>query len=104
MSPSSPLEVEEFDAVGEDQEEEENPANVGEHNRNEEIMIIPQVIFKESFHRHWFSYARELQLCCPVAYQSREDAVDCPGNWRGPVVPPPPDWDKLQEHAYIVFH
>lgn len=42
---SSPLEVEELDAVGEDEEEEENPTNMGKHDRYEEIMIITQVLF-----------------------------------------------------------
>lgn len=46
----SPLEVEELDAIREDEEEEKDPTNVRKNNSNKEIVIITQTPLKEFVH------------------------------------------------------
>lgn len=64
---SSSLEVEKLDAVGKDEEEEQNPANMGNHNRDKKIMIIAQVVFKEIIHPHLCKGSGELDFGFQVA-------------------------------------
>ncbi|KAK2994425.1 hypothetical protein RJ640_009652 [Escallonia rubra] len=94
----SPLEVEELDAIGKDEEEEEHPTNMSNYYWYKEVMVITQVLFNEHVHWHCGSF-RCCEVCLDVAHLRPKYAVDCPGNWRTPVVPPPPYGDELQESS-----
>ncbi|KAK3008098.1 hypothetical protein RJ639_013645 [Escallonia herrerae] len=91
----APLKTE-LDAIGKDEEEEEHPTNMSNYYWYKEVVVITQVLFKEHIHWHFGSF-RCYEACLDVAHLRTKYAIDCPGNWRTPVVPPPPYGDKLQE-------
>ncbi|KAK3026190.1 hypothetical protein RJ639_040153 [Escallonia herrerae] len=94
----SPLEVEELDAIGKDEEEEEHPTDMGKDHRNKKVIVITQVFFKEQIHPHPGTFrCREISL--DISYLRRKYTVDCPSNWRTPVVPSPPYGDELHESS-----
>ncbi|PON38218.1 LOW QUALITY PROTEIN: hypothetical protein PanWU01x14_314370 [Parasponia andersonii] len=63
------------------------------HHRDKEVMFVAQVLFKEFIHLHCFTPRKK--RTGDVTDLGCEKAIDCPGNWRTPVVPPPPDRDEL---------
>lgn len=48
----SPLEIEELDAISEDKEEEQDPANVSNCDGGEEVVVETQALFQELLQRH----------------------------------------------------
>ncbi|KAK2994422.1 hypothetical protein RJ640_009649 [Escallonia rubra] len=96
----SPLEVEELDAIGKDEEEEEHPTDMGEDHRYKEVMIITKVFLKEQIHPHFGSF-RCCEVCLDITYLRRKYTVDRPSNWRTPIVPSPPYGDELQELSTV---
>jgi len=58
----SPLEIQEFDAIGKNEHEEDNPAYMSSSNNGKEIIVKTQVLFKEFLQSHasstWY-----LQFC-----------------------------------------
>lgn len=98
---SSPLEVEELDAIGKHKEENKNPCHMDNHNHRKEIIVISPIVFEVLFHCCWSSCWKNYSLTIVTQLRSHK-AIDGPSNRRKPVVPPWPH-RKLLQHMWGVF-
>lgn len=68
---------------------------MGKDDGYKEVVFIAQVVLKELAHRCIIS-SGDYERGCNFTELRCKDTVDCPGDWWGPVVPPPPHRDELQ--------
>lgn len=91
----SPLEVKDLNSIDEDKKEEENPTKMSQCNISKEVVVIAQKLLKVFL--HWdFAMFRDMDQIHLVTNLRCHKSVDCPGHWRTPVVPPPPNRNLLR--------
>lgn len=59
------LEIKKFDAIGKNEQEEENPADMNSSNNRKEVILKTKVLFKEFLQFH-VSISWYLQFCSSV--------------------------------------
>ena len=101
--PLPPLEVKELNAIGKDKQEEEDPTNMSQGNRSQEIIFKAWSLLKIQL--HWLhTCSRYLNRILLVAHLRCHQSVDGPSNRGSPVVPPPPYRYLLQMYSLLEFN
>jgi len=92
---SSLLEVELHDGKTEQEREKHGQPNVHHCDNPQEVMTEAEVILDKL--RHGLACHRVIERMRDVTKLGGNQSVECPCDWAGPAVPPPPDRQFLKE-------
>ena len=90
------LEIEELDGITKYKEERNDVGEMDEHDIAKEVMPDPEIILQELLHHHG-APSRNWEQTAILTKLRRYGTIDGPGDWVGPLVPPPPNWYCLQQ-------